>query len=491
MKKLLCTLLTAAMLCGCAAAPVQTVPATSAPTESTAAQWQLEKGGLTISAPDGLSENAITSEEAKDHTVVRISAPGTYILSGKLDAGQIAVDLGEKAREDPNAVVTLILDGLDITCPSAPAIVFYNVWESGEPGGTAGANVILAEGSVNYVNGSHTEDDDGALYSKMSMTLGGEGALLITGDNEGLCSEMHLTVSSGDIFIRSGNDGINTNADGVSVTTINGGHLRITVTGQTGEGDGIDSNGSIVIGGGVVEAFACGSSMDSGIDADLGIRISGGIVVATGNMLDQIDENSQTHAVFSFAQPQTGGSYTLKNEQGDVLFDITVPNGFSSLIFSTSDLTEGNYTLWSGDIQFEGVSGGIGHGDRPQFPGRDDGRVEIPPQPTVPIVTHGEQPTPDMSVQGEVPFIPEMPAGDPPADMPVPQFPEGSNGQMPVPPMPQEGENMPMPQLPEGVEPPPDGFGRQPIGSVVIGVLSTDFPITSGANYFTDLRPVE
>lgn len=491
MKKLLCTLLSAAMLCGCAAAPVQTAPATSVPTESPAVRWQLHKGGLSISAPDGLAENAITTEEAADHTVVRIHAPGTYILSGKLDAGQIAVDLGETAKDDPNAVVTLVLDGADITCPSAPAIVFYNVYESGNPGGAAGANVILAAGSENYVNGSHTEDYDGALYSRMSMTLGGEGALSISGDNEGLCSEMHLTVNSGDISIESGNDGINTNADGISVTTVNGGHLRITVTGETGEGDGIDSNGSIVISGGTVEAFACGASPDSGIDADLGISLKGGTVIATGNMLDQIDENSQTHAVFTFAQPQNPGIYTLKNAAGEVILEVSAENTFQNLIFSAPTLTEGTYTLWCGDTQFEGVSGGIGHGDRPQFPGRDDGRVEIPPQPTVPIVTHGDAPTPDMSVQGEGPFIPEMPAGDPPADMPVPQFPEGSDGQMPVPPMPADGENMPMPQLPEGVEPPQEGFGRQPIGTVVIGVLSTDFPITSGANYFTGLRPVE
>ena len=75
--------------------------------------------------------------------------------------------------------------------------------------------------------------------------------------------------------------------------------------------------------------------------------------------------------------------------------------------------------------------------------------------------------------------------------MPMPDFGGSDPSQMPVPPMPPEGENMPMPQLPEGVEPPQEGFGRQPIGTVVIGVLSTDFPITSGANYFTDLRPAE
>ena len=544
MKKLLCALLASAMLCGCAAAPVQTAPpAQSATEDSSAQQFQLEKGGLTVTAPDGMAENAVTAandiiyyeeghdetygegeadevhtaEEAARHTVIHINAPGTYVLSGKLDLGQIAVDLGEDAKDDPAAVVTLVLNNLDITCTVAPAIIFYNVYECGDAGNpsavvdtsAAGANVVLAEGSQNYVNGSHvakiykpgTEKKlhkyDAAFYSKMTMNVGGEGSLSITADNEGLDSELHLTINSGDISIRSGNDGINTNEDGVSVTTINGGHLRIIVTGETGEGDGIDSNGWLVVSGGTVEAYACDRSMDSGIDSDMGIRINGGTVIATGNMLDRIEDGSQTHAVFSFAQPQTGGSYTLKNETGDALFDITTPNGFSSLILSSPDLAEGSYTLWAGSTQFEGMVGAGGGFfgelqpiDRPEFPGRDDGRVEIPPQPTQPIVTHGVQPTPDMSVQGEGPAIGEMPDGERPTDMPIPDFGGFDPSQMPVPPMPQEGGDMPIPQLPEGVEPPRDGFGRQPIDSVVVGVLSTDFPLKPGANYFTNLRPV-
>ena len=484
MKKLLCAILSAVMLSGCAAAPVQTVPATSAPTESTATHWQLEKGGLEILSPDGMAENAITTEKTKDHTIVRINAPGTYILSGRLEAGQIAVDLGENAKDDPNAVVTLILDGLDITCTDAPAVIFYNVYESGEPGGQDGANVILADGSWNDVNGSHTEEYDGALYSRMSMTLDGGGSLSITADNEGLCSEMHLTVNGGEITIESGNDGINTNADGVSVTTINGGSLNIRVTGETGEGDGIDSNGALVINGGTIHAFACGSSDDAGIDADKGISINGGTVCATGNMIDRIDENSQTHAVFTFADPQKPGIYTLKNAAGETVMELNAENTFRNLILSAPALTEGTYTLWTGDTQFEGMVGAGGGFfgelqpiEGPDWPGRDDGRVEIPPQPTQPIVTHGT-----------VVMIPE---GERPADMPVPQLPEGSEGQMPVPPMPQEGADLPATQLPEGVEPPRDGFGRHPIGdTVIVGILSTDFQLKPGANYFTSLRPV-
>ena len=498
MKKLLCAILSAVMLAGCSAPAVQTAPPESASTDSTATHWQLEKGGLEILAPNGMAENAITTEKTKDHTVIRISAPGTYVLSGKLTPGQIAVDLGEQAKDDPNAVVTLILDGLDITCPSAPAIIFYNVYESSEPGGPDGANVILAEGSRNDVNGSHTEEYDGALYSRMSMTLDGGGSLSITADNEGLCSEMHLTVNGGEITIESGNDGINTNADGVSVTTINGGSLNIRVTGETGEGDGIDSNGALVINGGTIHTFACGSSGDGGIDADKGIRINGGTLCATGNMIDRIDENSQTHAVFTFADPQKPGIYTLKNAAGETVMELNAENTFRNLILSAPDLTEGTYTLWAGDTQFEGMVGAGGGFfgelqpiEGPDWPGRDEGRVEIPPQPTQPIVTHGVQPTPDMSVQGEGPAIGEMPDGERPTDMPIPDFGGFDPSQMPVPPMPQEGADLPATQLPEGVEPPRDGFGRHPIGdTVIVGILSTDFHLKPGANYFTSLRPV-
>ena len=529
MKKLLCAVISAAMLAGCSAPAIQTTqPAQSVTDDTTAVRWTLEKGGLEIQVPEGMAENAITAandiiyyeaghggdygegenweahtaEEAARHTVVHINAPGTYVLSGKLEAGQIAVDLGEEASEDPNAVVTLVLDGLDITCTVAPAIIFYNVYESGEPEGPAGANVILAEGSQNYVNGSHvakiykpgTEKKlhkyDAAFYSRMSMNVGGEGCLEIQGDNEGLDSEMHLTIDSGEICIRSGNDGINANADGESVVTVNGGMLSITVTGETGEGDGIDSNGWLYIKGGTVEAFACGSSMDSGVDADMGIIISGGNVLATGNMLDTIDSGSQTYAVFNFAQTQTGGSYALKNEKGTPVFDITAPNAFTSLLYSAPALlVEGNYTLWSGQTQFEGMTGYgggfagfIGGGqpiDRPDWPdrpGKGDGDVEIPPQPTNPVVTHG----------GTV----QIPQGEQPENMPVPDFSgDFDPSQMPVPPMPQGGEQMPMPGMPNGVE--PNGGGQGFVVMPVTGALSTEFPITRGANYFSMVRPVE
>ena len=81
------------------------------------------------------------------------------MLSGFLSAGQIAVDLGEEAEEDPEAVVTLYLNGVDVNCDVAPAVIFYNVYECGSADeetatkdvdtSAAGANVVILDEPTN------------------------------------------------------------------------------------------------------------------------------------------------------------------------------------------------------------------------------------------------------------------------------------------------------------------------------------------------------
>ena len=74
-----------------------------------------------------------TQEEAAAHTVVNITQPGAYRISGTLPKGQLRIDLGKDAKEDPNSVVELILDNANITCTVAPAILFLNVLNLGTP----------------------------------------------------------------------------------------------------------------------------------------------------------------------------------------------------------------------------------------------------------------------------------------------------------------------------------------------------------------------
>lgn len=432
---------------------------------------------------EGTEKDAHTKEEADAHTVLHITKAGTYTLSGKLSLGQISVDLGEDAKNDPKAIVTLILNNLDITCTVAPAVIFYNVYECGntnEDNATknvdtkkAGANVIIADGTKNTVNGSYVEkiykpdsivlnadgtevEDakklhkyDGALYSKMSMNINcpkNTGVLNINATNEGLDSELHLTVNGGLINIKSGNDGINTNEDGISVTTINGGELNIQVTGETGEGDGIDSNGWLVINGGRVTAMACSTSGDAGIDSDMGIHINGGTVIATGSMLDRIESSKQNYAVFNFSSKQNSPTaIQLKNSQNKNVLDFKAQNAFSILIYSSPDLKAGNYTLFSNGKQLQGQSGG----------GTMGGSGMRPEGMTPPEGFEGMEPPQDR---------PPFEGNEPPSGQTPPPKPEGQNGS----------------------RPPESNNGNQPVGE-----LSSEFKINSGANIFNNISQVK
>ncbi|MBQ6849114.1 MAG: carbohydrate-binding domain-containing protein [Clostridia bacterium] len=484
-----------------------TVDGTAISRDSTAAVYAANdivyyESGKDFTYGEGEENDAHTKAEAEAHTVVHITKAGQYVLSGTLSKGQIAVDLGEDAQKDPNAVVTLVLNGMDITCSVAPAVIFYNVYECGSKNEStatkdvdttaAGARVIVANNSQNKVDGSYVariykpgtvqlnEDGtevedaeklhkyDAAFYSKMSMTVqggnkgNGNGSLQIQAANEGLDSELHLTINGGVIQIESGNDGINTNEDNISVTTINGGVLNIVVNGATGEGDGIDSNGWLVINGGTVVAQACSFSGDAGIDSDKGIHINGGTVVAGGHMLDRIEDGGQTFAVFTMSRSRKNSFIQLKNTAGETVLSQSIANDYSILVISSPNLIPGEYTLWDGEIQLEG-SNGQGGGMRPG--GVPEGQ---PPE--------GMEPP-----QGEDGQRPTRPEGMEP--------PQGEDGQRPTRPEgmePPQGEDGQRPTRPEGMEPPQGEDGQRPGGNSASdsGEVSAVFTISQGANYF-------
>lgn len=429
---------------------------------------------------EGTEADAHTAEEAGANTVVTITSPGTYVLSGKLSAGQIAVDLGEDAKENPEAKVELVLNGVDISCDVAPAVIFYNVYETNSTE-EAGAVVTLADGSTNVVNGAYvakiykegTTDKlhkyDGAFYSKMSMSVGGTGALQLNATNEGLDSEMHLTINSGDIRITAANDGINTNEDGVSVTTIRGGTLWIDA-GNGSEGDGIDSNGTLVVSGGMVLSFANPTSGDGGLDADGDITINGGTVLAVGSRNDEVSANS-TQGVMQLnlsTALEKGDVISLKDADGNVIYTQTADKGGQSVILSCPELTEGEtYALYINEVQqqYTGAgTGGMGGGQRP------DGEA-------------GEFTPPEGAIKPEDGTMPEAPQ-----DKTAPEAPEGT-----APEAQQDGQDTTESgtdqtahgpgQRPQGGGPGgqggPSGQGGMTIGDLMTGEPSTEFTLTT------------
>ncbi len=330
---------------------------------------------------EGGKNDRHTEEEASEYTLVTITKPGEYFIRGELK-GQLAVDLGEEARNNPDAKVTLIFGGADINCEIAPAVIFYNVYECGNSGkpeenvdtSNAGANVIIADGSISNINGANVakifKDEEGekklhkydaAFYSGMSMNIDGgaenSGILNITGENEGLGTEMHLTINGGNISVVAKDDGINANEDGASVVAINGG--KLTVKGGNGsEGDGIDSNGWLVINGGEVYSYGNGRSGDGGIDADNGILINGGEVFAFGARNDYVKEESkQLFVCFDFMSLEKAGSkIRFAEEKGsEIVFESE--REFQSIVISCKDLVEGGkYSLYLDGILQEYTS---------------------------------------------------------------------------------------------------------------------------------------
>lgn len=342
--------------------------------------FYLEGQGIEYGA--GKKRDEHSQIEGDAHTVIYITEPGTYELSGSLDAGQIFVDLGDGTKKDEEAVANIILNNVDISCTVAPAILFYRTYECDHDTeaedakmdvdtSAAGANIILAEGSKNKIYGSYVaevyeecelnEDGtevidskklhkfDGAIYSRRTMNILGTGSLLVTAENEGICSEKHMTIYGGDISIVSGNDGINVSDDQISVFAMHDGQLNIQVSGETGEGDGIDSNGWLVINGGILNSSSCATSKDAGVDANHGIFINGGIVTATGTMEAELAKGKQ--AVVSFVGSnvlEAGKTYEVKDEEENVVMKVAPQNACTTVVVSSEELKEyGTYRLWS------------------------------------------------------------------------------------------------------------------------------------------------
>lgn len=545
MKKVIPLLLTALLLAGCASAPEATVE-TTAPVQTTAATEAaaetapvavaeapvytsrfdsetvitLSDDGLTVNGGGetdtvytshdivyyeektayesgnpygaGSETDMHTAEEAQAHTVVNITAPGAYRLSGKLSAGQIRIDLGEDAASDPDAVVELILDSADITCTVAPAILFRNVYECDGGWNTenaqptvdtadAGANLILAENSRSTVSGSYVAKiykdaegekklwkQDGAVYSYMSMNVYGPGTLGITAENEGLNSELHLTINGGDIAIRSQDDGINTNEDGVSVTTVNGGTV----------------------------VASANPASDAGLDSDMGSFINGGTVVALGSTMDWAESDSnQVTMNLQFSQYQSSGSaIVVTKEDGTVIFaydpsedEVLGENmrQYMGAVISCPAFTRGEtYQLWLDGTVTGTETGGVytsvtaySGGTQMQYTGTDVGMGGMGgprPEGGMPEDSDGQRPQPgdftppDGDTGGQPPEKPDGDAPDAPGDGTPP------DGERPTLP---EGETMPDRQPPEG-------------GQNAAGEASTGFYMNDMVNSFSGITAV-
>ena len=255
--------------------------------------------------------------------VVKITLEGTYVLSGKLN-GQIKVS--------STGTVVLILNGVTIKNSASNAILFTKAYELDSSTFNyntakalditkAGAQIIIADGTENTVEGASQEKKDGAIHSDVSILIAGgekgDGVLNVIASSEGIETDKHLFMSGGIVKIAAQDDAINASEDQACIVIIRGGKLLIN-SGLGREGDGVDSNGYILVEGGeVISAARPGA--DSGLDADKGVIIDGGSVYSVGSSMDMASTSSSqpTMNLIFNSNVASSSTVTVKDTDGN------------------------------------------------------------------------------------------------------------------------------------------------------------------------------
>ncbi|MBP2242164.1 hypothetical protein J2Z40_002737 [Cytobacillus eiseniae] len=199
----------------------------------------------------------------KDGTLT-IKTGGVYVLSGKWDDGQIAVD-----SEDKNTV-RLVLNGVEINNTENAAINVINAEKT---------IISLQEDTVNNISDgkeyrfedSSSDEPNAAIFSKDDLTINGSGKLVVHANyNNGIVSKDDLKITGGTIQIHSVDDGIM----GRDLVAIKAGEIAIEAGGDgiKSTNDKDTSKGNIALEGGTYDIVA-GSD---GIQAEASLWIADG-----------------------------------------------------------------------------------------------------------------------------------------------------------------------------------------------------------------------
>ena len=335
--------------------------------------------GTTLSSTE---TNGVTYSDG----VIKITLEGTYILSGTLN-GQIKVSSTGR--------VILVLNGVTIKNSSSNAILFTKAYELDSSTFNyntakslditkAGAQIIIADGTENTVDGAYQEKKDGAIHSDVSILITGEskgdGILNVIGSNEGIETDKHLFFSGGILKIAAQDDGINASEDQACIVIIKGGKLLIN-SGLGREGDGVDSNGYILVEGGeVISAARPGA--DSGLDADQGVIINGGSVYSVGSSMDMASTSSSqpTMNLIFNANVASASTITVKDSDGNEIISFCADSAdfisgtdrrtyLAAVVSHPSFKANGVYHLYMDGTQLGYTGNEAGHG-----PGGQGGR---------------------------------------------------------------------------------------------------------------------
>jgi hypothetical protein len=115
-------------------------------------------------------------------------------------------------------------------------------------------------------------------------------------------------------------------------------------------GDGLDSNGSLVMNDGTVIVFGPTNNGNGAIDYNGTFELKGGTLLALGSsgMAEQASTSTQNTVLINFSGVAAGETVSIIDESGNIIVSVVAPKTFSSIVYSGTNLVDGDYILVSG-----------------------------------------------------------------------------------------------------------------------------------------------
>ena len=220
-----------------------------------------------------------------------------------------------------------------------------------------------AEKGFVYISGGNfsiSAGDDG-IHATSLVTIDG-GVIDITKSCEGIEGQS-IIVNDGDIRVNSSDDGFNAAtgsesseegfgnpfaSDDTCWIEINGGSIYIKAS-----GDGLDSNGKLVINGGVVYVDGPTNSGNGALDYNGAGVITGGTVIAVGSsgMAQNFETDSTQASILVSTTSNVNGDVVLKNSNGEVILTYSPAKSYNCVVISSPKLQVGDtYTVTMGSV---------------------------------------------------------------------------------------------------------------------------------------------